>query len=269
MTYKNFLFLSFSLTLNMFLCARDIKYLELDKEALIQLQNLGLYSPGSPLKLHLGCGSYHFDGYVNIDLPPNRHTVQNEDTFGADIFADAFKLNFPEGCVDEIRLHHLFEHFDRGSALGLICKWRTWLKKDGILYIETPDFKESARMFSSDSYNYDEIQSTIRHIFGSQEADWAYHLDGWYKEKFEYYLSKLNFYDLTFDYNIWKMCPNIIVKAKKGFDMSSDEMKYEAIKILKTSMVDESESENILLDTWLKNFDSTLSGNVSIGKCEK
>src|SRR5438445_318595 len=161
-----------------------------EKDAIALIRSSGLLSEGKPLRLHLGCGEGHFDGYINIDYPPSDHTVQRKS--GADIFADIMMLQFPEQVVDEIRLHHVFEHFKRARALALCIKWHEWLKVGGILHIETPDLMGSTRQLCSD-LPYKTKQAIVRHLFGSHEAHWAYHYDGWYAEKFQLVLSQFGF----------------------------------------------------------------------------
>lgn len=245
--------------------SKNIPTIDLSKNIIYQFKTLGLYKENMPLKLHLGCGSYHFDEYINIDLPPSEHTIQNEAEFGADVLADITQLNFPNNSLDEIRLHHLFEHFDRVTSLALLCKWHKWLKPGGILFLETPDFKESVRMFVSEKYKFEEIQSTIRHVFGSHEAKWAFHLDGWYKEKYEYYLNKLGFNNLKFEFTIWKLCPNIIVKAQKNKELNIQELKTKVLEILQTNMVDKSKTEHKMVQIWYKLFLEALEKKIKIG----
>lgn len=96
------------------------------------------------VKLHLGCGEKYLEGYINIDYPPSEHTVM---TVKADIYQDIRTLEYNDNSVDEIRNHHLFEHFPRAEALKLLADWRRWLKPGGKLLIETPDFEESARAY--------------------------------------------------------------------------------------------------------------------------
>lgn len=84
--------------------------------------------PGQPVRLHLGCGEQHFSGYVNIDHPSDQHNVMRS---VADIQADVRHLDFPDGSIDEIRLHHVFEHFPRVVALALLIRWHRWLKVGG------------------------------------------------------------------------------------------------------------------------------------------
>lgn len=147
-----------------------------------------------PIKLHLGCQEKYLDGYINIDLPSPSHTVE---PVKADIYADVRTISYDPGAIDEIRSHHLLEHFSRQEALLLVARWHKWLKIGGTLVVETPDFEESAKKF---------VQSKIedqfvlaRHIFGSHEADWAYHKDFWSQSKFEYILSRLGFGDFSFE----------------------------------------------------------------------
>jgi len=60
------------------------------------------------MKLHLGYGSNYLDGYVNIDLPPQGQTVM---CARADVYTDIRTLTYPDNSIDEIRSHHLLEHF--------------------------------------------------------------------------------------------------------------------------------------------------------------
>jgi hypothetical protein len=141
------------------------------------------------LKLHLGCGEKYLEGYVNIDYPDTEQKVIKTK---ADVFSDMRSLSYPENSVDEIRSHHLFEHFSRAEALKLITRWRSWLKPGGLLIIETPDFTSSAAMFLIATSMKRRFQ-LARHIFGSEEAGWATHKDYWDGQKFTYVLKKFGF----------------------------------------------------------------------------
>jgi SAM-dependent methyltransferase len=146
-----------------------------------------------PLKLHLGCGDKYLEGYVNIDFPPSEHTVMHPKV---DRVADIRTLNFPDGSVDEIRSHHMFEHFTRPVALGLLLTWRRWLKPGGVLVVETPDFGVSALAYCL-TFSLRRSFQLWRHILGSQEAGWAYHGDYWDKRKYRFVLRKTGYGNVT------------------------------------------------------------------------
>jgi len=146
------------------------------------------------VKLHLGCQGNYLEGYVNIDLPPSAQTVER---VRADVFADVRELSYGRESVAEVRSHHLLEHFSRQESLVLLARWHTWLTMGGLLHVETPDFEESAKKFVR--VPLDEQFVLARHIFGSHEADWAYHKDFWSEGKFRYVLGELGFGDLRFE----------------------------------------------------------------------
>ncbi len=221
-----------------------------------KLKNNGLWQEGKPLQLHLGCGQRHFDGYINIDYPPTEHTVQN--TSAADIHANILELNFPDGTVDEVRLHHVFEHFDRPTALALLCRWHRWLKVGGTLIIETPDLEASMDLMRSDQFSYKDKQIVLRHLFGSHEAKWAMHFDGWYEDKFRDILGRLGFDITKVEFTEWKMTRSIIVSAHKTKTAPFAEIINAAKNIFRDSMVDQVQSEQLLWTCWCEQFDQAL-----------
>lgn len=166
------------------------------------------------MKLHLGCGQYYLDGYVNVDYPSSEHQVQT--SLRADLYRDLTTLDYPPGSVQEVRLHHVFEHFSRPVALALLCRWRDWLAPEGLLHIETPDLMASARLLVWPWVGYAKKQEVIRHLFGSHEASWAIHWDGWYAERFERTLTALGFDGISIRTSGWRRLRNIEVKARKG-----------------------------------------------------
>ena len=146
------------------------------------------------IKLHLGCQGKYVEGYVNIDLPSESHPVEKEKV---DVYADVRELIYADESVDEVRSHHLLEHFSRQEALLLLARWHRWLKMGGMVHIETPDFEESAKKFLHSSIKEQFVFG--RHIYGSHEAAWAYHKDFWCESKYRYVLTKLGFGEFRFD----------------------------------------------------------------------
>lgn len=201
------------------------------------------------VRLHLGCGEVYLPGYVNVDFPPAEHTVQDQSV--ADVHADFTKLHYAPGSVDEIRLHHSFEHFDRVTALCLLVEWYTWLKGGGKLIIETPDFERSVREFIRTRRKQDRLK-LLRHVFGSQEGRWAVHYDGWYRGKFQLFLGSLGYRDLAYSSSEWRGTYSITVTGYKLRPFNTRREQLEAIEnLLRLSLVDDSDSEERLHGVWM------------------
>lgn len=221
-----------------------------------QLLASGLWQEKSPLRLHLGCGENHLEGYINIDYPMIEHTVQQSS--GADISADLTTLILDEQSVDEIRSHHVFEHFDRQTALALLCSWHRALKIGGTLIIETPDFEESAKLvLFNKELSYQEKQAIMRHIFGSHEAHWAIHCDGWYQEKFDHILSLLGFEQISISHSRYLNLYNITVEAHKKQPQEKEVLIQKAKAILTESLVANVEVK--MYQVWCNKLDTLCS----------
>jgi len=217
------------------------------------------------MKLHLGCGRQYLDGYVNIDFPLNHQTVQED--LKADRYADIRTLSFPQNSIKEIRLHHVFEHFTRHVALALLCRWRLWLIRGGLLRIETPDAMACFRLMMSPFVSFERKQQVMRAIFGSHEAKWAVHCDGWYRKKFIKTLSVLGFKNIRFAFTKWGMLRNIEVFAEKSDSNISDREIEERVKkllfdnIIRTPSKENGnekvgESELKMIEVWMEKWNS-------------
>jgi hypothetical protein len=199
-------------------------------------------------RLHLGCGERYLDGYVNIDYPPSEHTVQQ--TSPADELADITRIEYAPESIAEVRLHHVFEHFDRPTALRLLIDWHEWLVDGGRVTIETPDFERCARAFTR-RLGRGDPGTILRHVFGSHEADWAVHWDGWYADRYERTLTALGYGSLRFEREKWRGTYNITVHATRSGGRRDRDAQLEAAEaLLRESLVDESESELRLLGEW-------------------
>ena len=229
--------------------SEKIKWLMHDENVLGCLKNEGLWDRHSPLRLHLGCGENRLEGYINVDFPPTEHTIQTKSV--PDIYADITKLRFPDQCVDEIRLHHVFEHFERTQALALLVQWHRWLKIGAKLHIETPDIIGCAEALVSDR-PYADKQAILRHAFGSQEARWANHLDGWYAEKFQHVLSRFGFMTQCRKNRrtTWPYLTDVETIAVKENHRNESELLNDAAEILKDSLVSDVSSEQRMHKVW-------------------
>ena len=229
------------------------------------LASYGFKKEDEPLRVHLGCGEQHFNGYLNIDFPPAQHSAANA---AADVFADITKIDFPPESVDEVRLHHVFEHFNRVAALAMLIKWHSWLKTGGILHIETPDILASSKTLLSD-VSFNVKMGVVRHLAGVHSTDWAYHVDHWFPERFTLTLQKLGFEIVKIYSKTWNHEPflsNVEVIAKKTAAIPRENLLKAAEALLWYSTV--SPAEKATFDIWKQQLQSLLAwqaaGNLKI-----
>lgn len=151
------------------------------------------------MNLDIGAGLRPHHGYKTIDVETYAHP---------DYLGDFWTMSFKD--IDIIRSHHLLEHFTRDEGVSVLKLWHSWLKTGGTLIVETPDFEYICKDFSVDPY------WMTRHAYGSQEASWAIHKDGWYEDKFRKILPELGYKITQITRNkSRKILPNITVVAQK------------------------------------------------------
>lgn len=206
------------------------------------------------MKLHLGCGQTYLEGYVNIDFPPAEHTVQS--TSVADLYTDIRFLRYPKNSVDEIRLHHVFEHFPRPVACGFLACWHTWLRPGGLLHLEVPDFARTATVILNPLSSRRKKAIAERHLYGSHEAPWANHSEGYTSTMLQEMLEVFGFKVKKNMKNSWMGTYNIVLIARKAEELSCfSEIRSRASNYLSLFLVDDSLSEQALHKVWLGMFD--------------
>jgi hypothetical protein len=125
------------------------------------------------MKYHLGCGSIYLDGYLNVDFPREQHTVNN--SVKADLYTDIKSMTMVK--CSEIRSSHVFEHFNYVDSFYLLYKWYVALEVQGRLIIKVPDIEALSKALSTATL--EQSFRIIRYMYGSHEAKWAYHINGW------------------------------------------------------------------------------------------
>jgi hypothetical protein len=222
-----------------------------------ELQAQGFWSGQTPLCFHLGCGMRVFEGYFNIDYPADQHPVMTMLT--ADVYADIATMNCGRGTVDEIRLHHVFEHFQRVPALIMLAKWTSWLKVGGMLIIETPDLEGSAKTFLQ--ARDESVRGAIaRHLAGDQASPWAFHLDHWWPERFRATLGALGYEIVAAHTERWTQSPylsNAVAKARLKEHLSNETLLRNSLALLKRSLVNNTERD--VFAAWSKQLTAGLS----------
>ena len=220
--------------------------------------------PGKRARVHLGCGDVYLRGYLNVDFPPSEATASG--TSRADLESDVASVACPRQTLREVRSHHLFEHFERAHALALLLRWYSWLEPGGYLTVETPDFEACVEGFAE----RDSSEQTVilRHIFGSQEAPWALHQDGWSPRRFQEVLSALG-YRSVLTRRTWsdpgkRLLPNVIAKAQRPLSdgPNREDQIRTGLTILRQSMNGEAASEQQLLGRWQRRFNELLDAHL-------
>jgi predicted SAM-dependent methyltransferase len=203
------------------------------------------------MKLHLGCGQRYLEGYVNIDFPLSEHTVQVKSV--ADQHANILELKYPAGSIEEVRLHHVFEHFFRPVASGLLTSWFSWMPAGGQLHIEVPDFSAAAKRMLGRFRSRSERCVAERHAFGSQEAAWAVHCAGYTEGNLRWMLELFGFEPTRVARNVWKYTDNLEIFAKRQAQpIPFEEFEKRAEAYQKEFLVDETEAPLLVvwMDAW-------------------
>jgi len=114
-------------------------------------------------KLHLGCGTKHIDGYVNIDIRylPGVDEVNNI----------RFLRNYKPNTVDVIYACHVLEHFGRWEYKTVIERWFELLSPGGVLRLAVPDFNAICQYYT----NTQDLKILMGMLYGGQDYDENFH----------------------------------------------------------------------------------------------
>lgn len=208
------------------------------------------------MKLHLGCGQRYLDDYVNVDFPLSEHTVQADSI--ADFHADLLGMRYSRESIEEVRLHHVFEHFPRYTACALVAAWQSWLRLRGVLRIEVPDLLLTSLAAINPFSSTHRRRVAERHLFGSHEATWAGHKEGYTTSELQILLSTFGFQIVKRYRNSWRGTYNIDLVAQKYRFLSLPECREAASAYLRGFLLDESKGELRLLEIWMNLYEEQI-----------
>ncbi len=158
----------------------------------------------TPLRLHLGCGERHLDGYVNIDF---------RKTCATDLVCDIRRLPYPSGSVAAIETYHVIEHLARHDFPKALGVWYQMLVVGGRLIIECPDFDGAVKEYVEGN------EKRIDNIFGLQRFPGDAHQFGYNFERLREVLREAGFKEIErsepLDYHA-KDEPCLRVECVKG-----------------------------------------------------
>lgn len=136
------------------------------------------------MKLHLGCGHFNLEGWINVDL----YTPES------DVIADVLNLPFKDSTAEAILALHLIEHFDYFEAFNLFKEWYRVLKPGGLLIVECPDLRKVAKAFLDNSIPFDALYVCL---YGEPYKSGQAHHYGWFREQLEWVLKGIGFREFT------------------------------------------------------------------------
>lgn len=111
---------------------------------------------GDVLRLNLGCGQSHYQGYLHADLAWHPHL-----TFQA----DARALPLRDGCLEELLATELLEHLDEAGGRRFLAEAARVLMPGGYLVLTTPDLDLVCRAWRAGIPTHRQM---MQHLYGDQ-----------------------------------------------------------------------------------------------------
>ena len=118
------------------------------------------------MKLHLGCGGQHKEGYINIDIKARK---------SVDLVCDAMDLPYEENSIDLIEGYHMFEHLSDGEQA--LKHWHKLLKPFGTIIMEIPNLKAVLDEYAKrDNYKFCDLMVQVygRNLFKGDTHQYGY-----------------------------------------------------------------------------------------------
>jgi len=142
------------------------------------------------MKLHLGCGDKHIDGFINIDFRylPGVDEINNV----------SILKKYNNNSVDLIYASHVLEHFTRWEYKMVLKRWYDILKPNGILRLGVPDFNSIVEYYNKTK----DLRTISGLLYGGQDYVGNTHYWTWDFETLKNELEEIGFNDIK-RYN-WK-----------------------------------------------------------------
>ena len=145
--------------------------------------------------LHVGCGPFHLDGWLNTEL----FGYHGKADFPQDITR---RFPFPDHSLDAIYASEVIEHISRADAMRFLGEAGRVLRRGGVLRITTPDVTEVCRLFLGQRHDVDLDQ------FASVWLDGEFSREIWINSQFNAYGHK----------HLWSLEELSSAMRQAGFD---------------------------------------------------
>lgn len=124
------------------------------------------------VRLHLGCGDIHLDGWINVDA---------RKTPAVDLVARLHDLPFAAGSISQIYACHVLEHFGFGVARPtykeVLVHWVSKLSPGGVLFVSVPNIAAVGRAISK-ALSVDQEYDFMRCLYGGCDYETNRHFVG-------------------------------------------------------------------------------------------
>ena len=118
------------------------------------------------MKLNLGCGENHLEGYVNVDCDP---ALKPDQVWS---FTEKFPLE-TEVC-DEIIMYHVIEHVRKVYHESIFAEAHRVLRTNGIFIISFPEFWQCAQNWKENKKGLRDFWEAT--IYGRQTSQFDFHV---------------------------------------------------------------------------------------------
>lgn len=108
--------------------------------------------------IHIGCGSFLLDGWLNCDIK-----LRNNKNEGTALWDFRYAIPVNSSSVDAIFNEHFLEHLSYNDALFFIEECFRVLKTNGILRISTPDLQKIISLYNDKNPFVDLSTAINRH----------------------------------------------------------------------------------------------------------
>lgn len=101
-----------------------------------------LTGKSNEVKINMGSGGVHIDGYIGLDIRPSAELLWNLN----------WGLPFQSETIHEITSNHVLEHLDLPIVVKILRECRRCLKPNGVLDVTVPHFNPYIDAYLSKNY---------------------------------------------------------------------------------------------------------------------
>lgn len=113
-----------------------------------------------PYRLHLGCGSNHLDGWINVDFKRQSGVEA--------VWNIKYELPVEDGSCEYIFHEHVLEHFSLEDGLTVLRQCHRKLKSGGVLRVAMPSLDDMLARCVAETYADDHDENAPRVVTKSE-----------------------------------------------------------------------------------------------------